>query len=201
MRFITKKEEFESVNIVVNAIVNERRRLPEFVFSSNYSGFLFFAFDKIFTKDFFRRTEKFLRKFDEDIFWLSVMDPDPKEYFFNHFRHYGIIECIVDDTDSDYLDALNADPGGSPADALIHNSNIIAVVSPSADWIIHGDRAADVAVCAFRTTFRQSVFFAIFEPILFSDTMAAANFAYHGKSRAREEDHQKFVSAYAADRT
>lgn len=199
MRFITQREEFESVDLVINTIVNKHRRLPESVFFGDYGMFLFFAFDKIFTKDFFRRTEKFLRKFDENIFWVSVIDPDPEKYFFNHFRHYGVIECMVDDTDKDYIYALNADPGGSSADALIHNSNVIAVVSPSADWVIHGDRAADVAVCAFRTTFRQSVFFAIYEPILFSNTMAAANFAFHGESHAQEEDHQKFVRAYAAD--
>lgn len=198
MKFVTNREDFEAINFLINAIVDKHRRLPEVVFFDGYGEFSFFAFDKIFTKDFFRRAIEFIMKCGENVFWVSVIDPDPEKYFFNHFIHYGTIECAVGDTDESYISALNADPGGSPADALIHNSNVIAVGSPSADWIIFGDRAADVAVCAFRSTFKRDLFCSIYEPILFSNAMAAADSAFYGETHAHaREERQKFVSAYA----
>lgn len=53
-----------------------------------------------------------------DSFAFIGLSPDPLGYFFNHFSKFPAIIFQSTDSEADYCAMLQADPGGSPADAL-----------------------------------------------------------------------------------
>ncbi len=72
-----------------------------------------------------------------------VLDPDPVHYFHRHFSKYPVITIARGDSASDYLALLNADPGGSPADAVGINWWACVIVPPSSKWFVHALRDSD----------------------------------------------------------
>lgn len=175
MKFIINKIEFDSINLVIESIVDRRRTFPNIVFKKDYSLYSFFGFYRIFTKDFFDKISDFIRRCDDDVFWVSAVDPDPEQYFFKYFLHYGAIECETNGSSEEYIYLLNQDPGNSPADSLVHNSNILIACSPGADWFIWGEREFDIAVCAFRSDVKRNLFLSMFESITLPSALIAAD--------------------------
>lgn len=151
MKFIESNTEFESVQAALDSLVLKGQKFPESVTKGDFFATRFLSFDWIFTRVFFRRICAHLKSKGESKFWLSVIEPEPRTYFFKHFGQFGSLECRVEDSDREYIRYLNQDPGGSPADAIIHNSNLIAVCSASREWVIVGDRASESSVLAFRS--------------------------------------------------
>jgi hypothetical protein len=69
-----------------------------------------------------------------------VLDPAPVHYFHHHFNRYPALEIAQGDTAREYLALLNADPGGSPADAVGINWWACVIVPPSIKWFVHALR-------------------------------------------------------------
>jgi hypothetical protein len=147
VKIVTRVEEFEQIRSVFKTCLfgagNQGGGAPTSLIGDTCR----IDFDLLFTGRFFGKVKSLVQESGEKFFWLSVLDPDPKQYFFKHFGHFGALQCEVADDARSYVAAVNQDPGGSPADALIHNSNVVVLCSLSGDWIVVGRRNFDLAVC------------------------------------------------------
>lgn len=181
----------------IEKILNKGELLPENVYRQAYRFFLFITFDELFMPLFFNHLQRYLRAIEENKFWLSSIDPDPKRYFGANFNFYGAIEFFDSDTEDEYLRALNDYPENSPADALAHNANSLVFFSPSCGWAIYGDRDTDIAVCAFTDQGKMELFKSIYGSDLLGGVKAAAEYAYGvaGKSELKA----KLCSSYFDD--
>ncbi|MFM0248660.1 hypothetical protein [Paraburkholderia sediminicola] len=81
-----------------------------------------------------------------DSFAYVGLRPDPVGYFFHHFSKFPAIIFQPTDSEADYCTMLQADPGGSPADALAFNTWAYVVLPSSGDWIAYGDDSKEIAV-------------------------------------------------------
>lgn len=141
--------DFDQNMAVVNGICDRKRSLPEQVFKQSKGCCISLLFDEIFLPTFFADMKEFLRLEKETDFFLIVLDPDPETYFLEHFNTYHLALLSKDDKVEDYMDLLNQDPGGSPADAIIHSSNILLFYSVTTHWAIYADRNWEIAICWF----------------------------------------------------
>ncbi|MFM0174016.1 hypothetical protein [Paraburkholderia sediminicola] len=82
---------------------------------------------------------------DTDNFAFVGLRPDPVGYFFNHFSRFPAIIFQPTDNEADYCAMLQADPGGSPADALAFNTWAYVILPRSGQWIAYGDDSKEVA--------------------------------------------------------
>lgn len=182
MKYITEMACFNLIENSIRCAVERDERFPERVFCRKYGWFLFIAFDMMFTKEFFNRAKRLLADSGERGLLLSTLDPDPVEYFFKNFGAFGAIKYSVDDSDADYLRGLNEDPGGSPADALMHNCNLLAIVPSGEAWVIVGDRDADLGICGFLSASDRDAFLSIYGTMLLHDAAAAADYSNYMSS-------------------
>lgn len=197
MRVITTENDYDLVVTGAEKILNKTRVLPENVFREAFKFFLFITFDELFMPLFFNHLKRYLLDVGENSFWLTAIDPDPKLYFGAHFDFFGAVEFSSADTKDDYLAALNNYPKTSPADALAHNANLLMFFSSKCEWVVYGDRDADIAICAFADRGKMELFESIYGSDLLGGVKTAANYAYgaNGKSALEAE----FCSSYSVD--
>ena len=163
MRLVTEADIFSKCQSVIDAIITREKRLPEQVFKIPLSHFVFIRADDIFhTPTFFERIKSFLGRVGENRWFLAVVDPDPKDYFYHHFGKYSVVEMAADDTDDDYLRIAQEDPGSSPADAIGFNSHVVLLFSYSGTWAIYGDRGYELGVVGFAEKELQEIFISIY---------------------------------------
>jgi hypothetical protein len=148
MELITATELFRAAQQVLSSVVAERRRLPDQVFEKEFQRYYLIDFDEIYTRAFFGRILKMNAQFGGGPFYFSVIDPDPRHYFFQLFGKYSLLRIEPADSADEFIRKLGEDPGGSPADAILHNSNIVAFFPLSGVWAVYGDRQLGVAIVA-----------------------------------------------------
>lgn len=83
---------------------------------------------------FFSFVSRLSRSLDAQWWGILVTDPDPEKYFHHHFSCYPAILGNELPGPREYLAAIGADPGGSPADAIMHNSRTVLVGDSSGRW-------------------------------------------------------------------
>ena len=69
--------------------------------------------------------QDFLGKTHSIRFIFYTLAPAPDDYFFTHFSKYSVARVPVSTPYDDYIEFLHRDPGSSPADALLHNAEIL----------------------------------------------------------------------------
>lgn len=152
MKLIVTDEDFKCLDAGISRIISDGQSLPGKVFKNGFKYFLFTAFDDVIIAEyFFERIKLFLKNNGEDKFWIVTLKPEPKGYYHSNFGFYGAVEFTVNDTSDDYLDALGNYPKESPADALMHNSDILVCFSPNSNWSLYADRNTDIALFAFKS--------------------------------------------------
>ena len=130
----------------LRSVVLTDRRLPEPVFQPGYEDFHFMEFDTTIVGKFWLTLQRLMRRSGDEHCSLVVLDPHPVKHFFSDFGSYGALRLDIGNTTNDYYDALSAEPDGSPADALLYNSEAIVWVPDSLDWAIWGERSLGVAI-------------------------------------------------------
>ncbi|MFM0553244.1 hypothetical protein P0D69_20035 [Paraburkholderia sediminicola] len=81
-------------------------------------------------------------------FAALVLRPAPETYFYHHFAKYPAFIFRPEHSDQDFVASLNADPGGSLADAFDANSEEYVVFPLSGEWAIYADRKQELAAMA-----------------------------------------------------
>jgi hypothetical protein len=162
MSFIERKNLFQQKQAEIDSLITRQNQLPEQVFNSEISGYLFFHFDEIFTGEFFEKMKSFLNAIGEARLTLAVIKPDPEEYFYRNFGKYPAVEFSVKDTSDDYLVSLEENPNDSPADALNYNSDILVLYSERLKWAIYADRNFELGIIGFKEENLKNMFMSIF---------------------------------------
>jgi hypothetical protein len=178
MKVISTSNDYELITVALEKVLNKKKVLPQNVFRQDFKFFLFITFDELFMHIFFNHIKRYLLYIAENSFWLTAIDPDPTLYFKANFDFFGAIEFYSSDSENDYINALNDYPEDSPADALAHNSNLIAIISSTCKWAIYADRNTDIAICAFTNKRQMELFRSIYSRDLLSDLKFAADYAY-----------------------
>jgi len=158
MRFLDEYSEYSINRKFVSDVIKCNTAFPDQVFTGRMRQFLFISFDLVLTRQFFTHTKSFIQAIGESAFLFSVIDPDPNTYFYKHFSKYSVIDFSITDTEEDYMAALDADPGDSPADALMHNTNSVLMHSSSSNWAIYAERELGIGVCSFTDKSIRDVF-------------------------------------------
>jgi hypothetical protein len=86
--------------------------------------------------------------FDSSDICTLVLRPAPDDYFYRHFGKFPALVFLPEHSDRDFVASLNADPGGSLADAFDANSERYAVFPLSGEWMIYADRKQELAAMA-----------------------------------------------------
>ena len=145
MRFISNELHFQKELLRVKRIFNLERDLPNQIFKKPYKFYLI-DFDYIYSSNFFNIAQKIMKNFNEEKFFLMVIDPDPEEYFYKNFGKFSLIEASDNDSSEDYLKILDADPGDSPADSILSNSFKMVIYGDSLQWALLADRENELSI-------------------------------------------------------
>ena len=70
---------------------------------------------------------------------IFVISPNPYLYYSLHFRIFPLIESSNIRNPQAYLDAIHADPGGSPADAIAYRGDKIVISSKFGSKLFYFD--------------------------------------------------------------
>lgn len=147
---VESSREYKDSLILLNKIFYIHEQLPNQVFMSAYSGFMFQDFDWTMTRYFWNFVLKPLgNMFEDDYILTTVLDPDPVNYFYHNFGYYNMFKFPLNTAGSDYWKSLESGPVGSPADAILYNSDIVVWAPASAKWAIWGQRSYEICILAF----------------------------------------------------
>jgi hypothetical protein len=80
-----------------------------------------------------------------DTVLLSVLDPDPLSYFYEHFQKINSVYFEASITEKDYRSLRSLSPG-NPADAIQYNTGIETYIPESLSWAMWGERSREIAV-------------------------------------------------------
>jgi hypothetical protein len=178
MKVVSEEKDFSLIEFGIDRAIDRSKVFPDRVFRGTLKYFLFITFDELFMTMFFNHIKEYLSKIGESDFWLVTIEPDPRRYFAHNFKFYGAFEFSRSDDEKDYVSALSGFPEESPADALMHNSNSLIILSSSNKWAIFGNRDADIAVCAFSDRGPFDEFRSLYGSDLLNGVKAAAEYAY-----------------------
>jgi hypothetical protein len=131
----------------IDRIIDRQAELPHQVFRSKPAGVRFIDFDELWSDEFFEVLKRLTAAVGGSRVGLAVLKPDPMDYYHAHFHKFPFLEFEVSSaTGSAYLEALHEDPGDSPADAIVHNSDVLVIFPENMRWLLYGDRALEVGV-------------------------------------------------------
>ena len=146
--FATDEHRLDDEYSSIASLVDVKNDLPSQVFVPGFSNFTFINFDDIFTGNFYEKISGFQRQINDDELTVFMLKPDPRLYFYHHFGNYPLMKFPASSSNKEYISALFADPGGSPADAVVYNSSVLLFYSTSLRWVIYGSRDFEVAIFA-----------------------------------------------------
>jgi hypothetical protein len=141
-------QDFEREITRIVELVDLAAELPEQVFRAKPCAFRVVDFSAIWSAEFFLFLQQLTTAVDSTGFILAVLRPDPSRYFYRHFNRYPLLRFSINDASECYIEEVNEDPGGSPADSIITNSTTLIIYPESRRWAIYGDRDLDVAIIA-----------------------------------------------------
>lgn len=192
MRFVKSKNEFDSLVSTSESLIRPSNIFPDKLFRKKYSLYLFITFDEIHMRVFFQHLRKYLKVMSEMKFVYLVLEPSPSEYVCDQIIKYKAIEFSVDDTEDEFIKALNEYSGGDEPDCVMDNSDQILIFSESKKWCVYSDREADLSVCAFSDQDCHRAFQVAYGNDLLPDVEAAAKYAYGDR-----EEYYRFIRNYS----
>jgi hypothetical protein len=150
MNIIRDTQTFTEELQQLKTLVQLGARLPTQVFTDCFSEYLFFSYDRLLFDTFWEFVTQLLNKGGETSVTWMTLDPDPVEYFFRHFGHYGCARLSATDSKQDYLEFLTYSTDGNPAEALIHRPIIAALFPADSKWCVYADGRAEIGAIAFK---------------------------------------------------
>lgn len=147
---ISSAQEYEAALSLINMVFQIKNSLPEKVFKKPFFGFVCMDFDNAMTSNFWDTVLQPIGKiFNDNNILISVLDPDPKNYFYHNFNYYNMLNLPIDITGAEYLGNLATGPFKSPADAILYNSETVVWVPNNKRWAIWGQRDYEICILAF----------------------------------------------------
>ncbi|MFB7142940.1 hypothetical protein ACFCYN_25465 [Gottfriedia sp. NPDC056225] len=147
--FIKDVNKFNKLKNIQEDIFLLDKEFPNQVFQKEFSNYRFEQFDNLMSEEFWTTIRRLAEWSKDEYVIFAVLSPHPKDYYYKEFGYFNWLELPINLTGDDYLDILNEGPQNYEADAIINNSFIITLFSPSKKWGIWADRDYEITVIAF----------------------------------------------------
>lgn len=146
---VLERGTYDEAARLLDSLIDRDAELPDQVLRPGVATLRIIDIVELWTVDFFNAAKEVMRlESDQSRLLVAGIRPDPIDYYYRHFRKFPLFQFGASDDAQAYLDALNADPGDSPADALVYNAAVLAVFPESCRWVVYGDRDFEVAIIA-----------------------------------------------------
>lgn len=145
-RFIKKSSDFELIRGVASTVFDLRQRIPGRICRLPCAISCLFDYDQVTAGSFWPMLRSLALLHDEREIQISVVEPDPVEYFHREFGLYSAFRLGMDATSDEYWDALAEGPPGWEADALRYRADVWVAVGPSKNWGLWNDRDTGISV-------------------------------------------------------
>ncbi len=155
-RFVVSDEEFSELLRMRKRLIRDDAVLPANVFNSEYPLFRVVDEARALSDRFLDPILDLSRELHLDQIILMMMQPDPAEYYYRHFKKYGVIVLQSNDSSDDVMTLCWEGPLESPADAFAIVVNTFALFPMSCglpDWCVYRDRLhAEAGIIAFKNS-------------------------------------------------
>lgn len=163
INFIDDDKEFDDKKEKMLNVFQKGMMFENKLFKDNYSHFLCFEFDFIFTDVFYLGIQNFVKQLYDSSFIFYVLSPDSEDYFYKHFFKYNVADISLEYSYSDFLNFIHLDPGGSPADCMWANSETILFFSNSLLWGMACSKDWEIGIVGFSDEKTYNIFIDIFK--------------------------------------
>ncbi|PTA85339.1 hypothetical protein C9414_06775 [Bacillus sp. Nf3] len=147
--FISDPKELEHVLSFVNSLVNSTKTFPDQVLKTKTPHYLFEEFHWLLSDGSWETLKDLALNHRDEYILMAVLDE--QKTMDNYYRDFGYYPCVkipLNITPSDYLDILTDYPIHSVNDSMMNIASRVIWVSPSAKWIIYGERGYEIGVLA-----------------------------------------------------
>lgn len=137
-------EQYPAAKRKVENIFDVERRLPDLVFKRSYKIYLLreFEFAMGALLDILRNSDSTLAG---DNILLSVLDPEPINYFYKHYQKINAFYFKWNIAKKDYISLRWRNPGNE-VDAIQFNSGVETYIPSTLSWAMWGERSPEIAV-------------------------------------------------------
>lgn len=112
-------------------------------------NYLFEEFHWLLSDDSWEMLKGLVLNHHDDYILMAVLDEQQSmDGYYCNFGYYPWVKIPLNLTPSDYLDLLTAYPIESVNDSIMDIASRVIWVSPSAKWIIYGERSYEIGVLA-----------------------------------------------------
>ena len=145
-KVIKDKEQLEEALNLVEKAFDCEKRLPEQVFLVPWQKKCVFDFDKAMGYSFWNELERLVTLSGDSFILMAVLDPHPVNYYYKEFSQYNWCIFPKGITANEYWNTIKWSPEDSPADAIVHNSEVVVWLSPTMKWAIWGERNCGICI-------------------------------------------------------
>ncbi|WP_224925956.1 hypothetical protein [Bacillus pumilus] len=147
--FISDPKEFEHVLSFVHSLVHSTKTFPDQVLQTKPPHYLFEEFHWLLSDDSWEMLKGLALNHHDDYILMAVLDEQKSmDDYYHDFGYYPWVKIPLNLTPSDYLDLLTVYPIESVNDSIMDIASRVIWVSPSAKWIIYGERSYEIGVLA-----------------------------------------------------
>jgi hypothetical protein len=136
-------DEFPAAMQKVENTFHVERRLPKQVFKRPYGFQLLCQFD-IAMGELLNRLREMRTPLGNETVLLSVLDPDPINYFYKRYHKINAFYFKAGITKHEYYSLRWRNPGNQ-ADAIQFNTGIETYIPSSLSWAMWGERSPEIA--------------------------------------------------------
>ncbi|WP_144557117.1 hypothetical protein [Bacillus pumilus] len=147
--FISDPKEFEHVLSFVHSLIHSTKTFPDQVLKTKIPHYLFEEFHWLLSDDGWEMLKGLALNHHDDYILMAVLDEQQSmDDYYRNFGYYPWVKIPLNLTLSDYLDLLTDYPIESVNDSIMDIASRVIWVSPSAKWIIYGERGYEIGILA-----------------------------------------------------
>lgn len=132
-------------------------KFPDQIFKKQFTEYLFFDYVDLLNKNFVYFLKRLINELDDEFATWITLYPDPIEYLFKNFNHYGSIRIDKNMSSEEYFNFLNYTEDNNMAEAIIHRPIDTAIFPSNPEWCIYADTWYEMGVIALPSSKIKSV--------------------------------------------
>ncbi|MDA8140412.1 MAG: hypothetical protein M0036_17330 [Desulfobacteraceae bacterium] len=146
--FINDFQQFSECKANLERSCHIEKQFPAQVFMKKFNRFVFEEFDWAMSEKCWSTLQDLARKSGDKSLIISVLEPDPVDYYKKTFGCYNWAIISSSCTSDEYWMLLNHHPEESPADSMLSNSERVVWAARSGAWALWGERSLEICVLA-----------------------------------------------------
>ncbi|AMM97996.1 MULTISPECIES: hypothetical protein [Bacillus] len=145
--FITDPKEFKHYQSFINGIYNDSKTFPDQIFKTLPQYFLFEEFHWLLSDDSWEMLKNLAIYHKDEYILMAVLDNQKSiDNFYRDFGYYYWVKLPLNISSNNYLDILTDFPKNNVNDSIMNIASRVIWVSPSAKWMIYGERGYEIGV-------------------------------------------------------